>query len=78
MPPEKYVEWAYDAADKEIKNEESRPCPDPVRESWRADCFESNTDNGETVGESWPGYVTFDEWKSLCAKIKARRNKWHP
>ena len=33
---------------------------------WMEECHETNHDeDGKCVGESWPGYVTFDEWKKL-------------
>ena len=62
MPPPEYVQWAYMA--------DHRNCqPSAEYASWMADCYETNHDeHGWVVGESWPGYVTFDEWKKRCAK----------
>ena len=32
---------------------------------WMAECHETNHDeDGKCVGESWPGYVTFEEWRT--------------
>lgn len=62
IPPPEYVEWAYNANPDECQMS-------PEMASWWADCHETNHDEaGHCVGESWPGYVTFEAWKERCAK----------
>jgi hypothetical protein len=62
IPPPEYVEWAYNANPDECQ-------PSAELASWMADCHETNHDEaGHCVGEMWPGYVTFEEWKERCAK----------
>ena len=47
-----------------ISNRKTKCQPSAEYALWMFDCYDTNHDeDGNCVGESWPGYVTFDAWK---------------